>query len=106
MRVLAALSLLALAACNPQPATYSADVERNFMMACEGQGSSNELCACTWGKIATDIRPGDFAALERMPGPQREEHPLTRQINGFVEACAVTLTPDVDPNAEGVAPAP
>ena len=107
MRLLASLSLLALAACNPQPATYAADVERNFMMACEAQGSSNELCGCTWSKVEEGIRPGDFAALERMPGPQRESHPLTAQINGYVEACAVDLAPPpTDPTVEDTVPEP
>lgn len=106
MRLLASLSLLALAACTPQPATYAADVERNFMMACEAQGSSSELCGCTWDRVETEIRPGDFASLERMPGPQREAHPLTAQINGYVEACAVDLAPQPDPAAEDIVPEP
>ncbi|MEZ5956673.1 MAG: hypothetical protein R3C27_05610 [Hyphomonadaceae bacterium] len=106
MRLLASLSLLVLAACNPQPATYAPDVARNFLMACEAQGSSSELCSCTWDRIEADIPPGDFAALERMPGPQREAHPLTAQINGYVEACAVNLAPQPDPNAEDIVPEP
>ena len=106
MRLLASLSLLALAACNPQPATYAADVERNFMMACEAQGSSNALCGCTWDRVEAEIRPGDFAALERMPSAQRESHPLTAQINGYVEACAVDLAPAPDPTAEDIVPEP
>lgn len=106
MRLLAIVSLLALAACNPQPATYAPDVERNFMMACEAQGSSNALCGCTWNRIESEISPGDFAALERMPGPQRESHPLTAQINGYVEACAVTVTPPVEPAADDPVPEP
>lgn len=104
MRLLATLSLFALAACNAQPAAYGPDVERNFMMACEAQGSSNALCGCTWDRIEADISPGDFAALERLPGPQRESHPLTAQINGYVEACAVSLEPPVE--AEDVVPEP
>lgn len=103
--VLASLSLLALAACNPQPQTYGPDVQRNFMTACEAQGSTNALCACTWDKIATEISPNDFSALERMPGPQRESHPLTAQINGYVEACNVSLAPP-EPTTEEPVPEP
>lgn len=107
MRLLASLSLLALAACNPQPATFGPEVERNFMMACElQQGSSQALCSCTWDKIEAEISPNDFAALERLPGPQRETHPLTTQINGYVEACAVSITPPVEPSAEEPVPEP
>jgi len=106
MRVLASLGLLALAACNPQPAAYPPDFERNFVMACEAQGSSNALCGCTWERIEANISPSDFQALERMPGPQRESHPLTAQINGYVEACAVNLAPPVEPAAEDPMPEP
>lgn len=106
MRLLACLSLLALAACNPQPAAYAPDTERNFMMACEAQGSPNALCGCTWERIEANITPGDFASLERMPGPQRESHPLTAQINGYVEACAVSIAPQPDPTVEETVPEP
>jgi hypothetical protein len=41
-----------------------------------------------------------------MPGPQRESHPLTAQINGYVEACAVDLAPPVEPAAEDPVPEP
>ncbi|MGQ0532625.1 MAG: hypothetical protein ACT4OF_08040 [Caulobacteraceae bacterium] len=105
MRSFAILGLLALAACNPQPASYPLDYERNFTMACEAQGSSNALCSCVWDRIEADISPGDFAALERLPGPEREAHPLTAQINGYVEACNVTLTAP-PPAAEEPVPAP
>ncbi|MBK8545599.1 MAG: hypothetical protein IPL62_19965 [Caulobacteraceae bacterium] len=106
MRIGFVVFVLALAACNPQPATFGPDVERNFMMACEGQGSSNALCSCTWDKIAENVTPGDFAALERMPGPQRESHPLTAQINGYVETCNAGLTPQVEPTGEEPVPEP
>jgi hypothetical protein len=106
MRLVAALSLLALAACNPQPASYPPDFERNFMTACEAQGSSNALCSCTWDRIEAEVSPSDFAALERMPGPQREAHPLTARINGYVEACNVTLAPPLAPGVEDTVPAP
>lgn len=106
MRLLALVSLLALGACNPQPATYAPDVERNFRTACEAQGSSVALCGCTWGKIAAEVAPGDFAALERMPGPQRETHPLTAQINGYVETCNAQLAPQIEPGADEPVPEP
>jgi hypothetical protein len=106
MRLLALGSLLALAACNPPPATYPADTVRNFAMACEAQGSSRELCGCVWERIETNVPPGDFAALERLPGPEREIHPLTTQINGYVEACNVTLSPPESPGSEEQVPAP
>ncbi|MBX3429350.1 MAG: hypothetical protein KF779_07200 [Hyphomonadaceae bacterium] len=106
MRIGFLVVVLALAACNPQPATYAPDVERNFMMACEAQGSSAALCGCTWGRIAAEVKPGDFAALERLPGPQREDHPLTRQINGYVEACNASLTPQIEPGGDEPVPEP
>ncbi len=106
MRFLAALSLLALAACNPEPASYPPDFERNFVTACEAQGSSNALCGCTWDRIEAEISPSDFSALERMPGPQRDAHPLTTRINGYVEACNVALAPLPAPGAEEAVPAP
>jgi hypothetical protein len=106
MRVGFVVFALALGACNPQPAAFTPDVERNFMMACVGQGSSNALCSCTWDKIEANISPGDFAALERMPGPQRESHPLTAQIAGFVETCNVSLTRQVEPAPDDPVPEP
>ncbi|MEZ5960986.1 MAG: hypothetical protein R3C30_11255 [Hyphomonadaceae bacterium] len=107
MRLLAIGSLLALAACNPGPAAYAPGVEHNFMTACEAQqGSSVALCGCTWEKIEAEISPNDFAALERLPQQQRETHPLTTQINGYVEACAISLTPPVEPAADDPVPEP
>jgi hypothetical protein len=106
MRLVALVSLLALAACKPQPATYAPDVARNFAMACEAQGSTTALCDCVWDRIEADVPPGDFAALERLPGPEREAHPLTAQINGYVEACNVNLEPPVTPTGEEPVPAP
>lgn len=105
MRLPAALCILALAACNPQPAAYTPDVERNFVTACEAQGSSSELCACAWERIEAEISPGDLAALERMPGPQREAHPLSAQINGYVEVCNASLAPQL-PGADEQVPPP
>lgn len=106
MRWLVLFPLLALAACNPQPATYPADYERNFMTACERQGAANALCACTWDQIETGISPGDFAALERLPQRQREAHPLTTQINGYVEACNANLAPAPASGDDDVPPPP
>lgn len=106
MRLLATISLLALAACTQQPAAYTPDVERNFLVSCEAQGASAALCSCTWDRIEADISPSDFAALERLPGPQREDHPLTAQINGYVEACNAGLAPQIEPATDGTVPAP
>lgn len=105
-RSLRFVSLLVLAACNPQPASYPPDYERNFMTACEAQGSASPLCACTWDRIESEIRPGDFAALERLPNPQRDDHPLMAQIRGYREACSVSLTPQSEPSAEELVPEP
>ena len=67
---------------------------------------TNALCSCTWDKIEAEIPPGDFAALEHMPGPRREADPLTAQINGYVETCNASLAPQVEPGAEEVVPEP
>ncbi|ANP45173.1 hypothetical protein [Candidatus Viadribacter manganicus] len=106
MRIVVALTALVLAACTQQPVAYTPDVERNFMTACEIQGASNALCGCTWDRIEADIPPDDFAALERLPGPQREDHPMTAQINGYVEACNASLATESAPSAEDPVPAP
>ncbi len=106
-RGLLLISMLVLvAACNPQPAAFTPDVERNFKVACETQGAPSALCSCTWDRIAASISPSDFAALERLPGPQREEHPLTLQINGYVEACNASLASETAPAPEDPVPAP
>jgi hypothetical protein len=44
--------------------------------------------------------------LERLPGPEREAHALTAQINGYVEACNVSLAPPAAPGGEEQVPAP
>lgn len=107
MRLGALVLVLALAACTPQPATYGPDVERNFMTACVAQGASSAaLCSCTWDKIEAGIPPGDFTALERLPGPQRETHPLSAQIAGYVEACSASLAPEVVPAENEPVPEP
>ncbi len=106
MRIVLALVALALGACTQQPTAYTPDVERNFMMACGTQGASDALCGCTWDRIETDISPNDFAALERLPGPQREDHPLTAQINGYVESCNASLASETGPSEDDPVPAP
>lgn len=106
MRIVLALVALALGACTPQPTAYTPDVARNFMVACETQGASNALCSCTWDRIEASISPNDFAALERLPGPQREDHPLTTQINGYVESCNASLASETAPTADDPVPAP
>ncbi len=100
------LVALALGACTQQPVAYGPDVERNFMTACENQGSPNALCSCTWDKIEANITPGDFAALESMPGPQREAHPLTAQISGYVADCNASLMPHIEPAEDDPVPGP
>jgi hypothetical protein len=94
-RWLLLVPMLALAACNPQPASYTPEVERNFTAAClaRAASSSSEVCGCVWDRIETEISPSDFAALERLPAANREAHPLTAQINGYIEACNVEVTP-------------
>jgi hypothetical protein len=106
MRLGFVFAAFALAACTPQPAAYAPDVERNFVTACEAQGSAGALCTCVWDRIETEIPPGDFTALERLPGPQRDAHPLTAQIAGYVEACNAGLAPQVEPGADAVVPEP
>jgi hypothetical protein len=91
MRSVAVLAFVALAACSRAPETYPPDFERNFITACEAQGSTAELCRCSWERITAEIRPSDFAALERLPGPERETHPLMARINGFMMACQAQL---------------
>lgn len=98
MRSLMLIAAMAgLAACGPQqPQTYSADYERNFMTSCEAQGSSSALCGCTWDRIEAEVSPADFNALERLPGPEREAHPLSARIEQYVMACAAQLAPAPD----------
>lgn len=76
-----------------------------FVNSCTAQGSSDELCGCIWDRVEADIPPNDFAALELLPGPEREAHPLMAQIRGYREACSVSLAPPV-PVAEEPVPAP
>ncbi|MBL8537780.1 MAG: hypothetical protein JNM59_10300 [Hyphomonadaceae bacterium] len=101
MRSLRALAVfLALAACAPPPPTaYAPGVEQNFMRACEAQSTVPGLCACTWDRIEAGIAPADFAALEALPGPERQAHPLTQQIEGYALACGADLDGEVEPAA-------
>ncbi len=90
------VALLA-AACSPPARTYGPEVEVNFMRACEDRSEVTGLCACIWERIEAEVSPNDFVALERMPGPAREAHPLTEQINGYATACHARLAPPVEP---------
>lgn len=107
-RWLLLVPMLALTACNPQPASYPPEYERNFMAACEARAasSSDEVCGCVWDRIEAEISPSDFAAFERLPAATREAHPLTAQINGYIEACNVEITPPATISPGDVAPAP
>lgn len=90
-------ALFLLAACGqPQSTGYPAEYEFNFMRACQAAGSSNAICACVWGRIASEISPGDFEALEDLPQAEREVHPMTAQIQGYRTSC-VAETPSETP---------
>lgn len=79
---------LGLAACAPPaPATYSPQVEANFLRACQSRNAPESYCSCVWEKVEAQISPRDFEALERMPAAQREASPVTRQIAGFAMEC-------------------
>jgi hypothetical protein len=96
--VLAAAALLTLAACGQQQqAGYPPGYELNFMRACEPQSGIAGQCACVWDKIEAEVPAEEFAALDRMPGPQREAHPLMQQINGYAVACANQLQGEQTP---------
>lgn len=88
--VLAAVA--ALAACSPPARTFAPASEQEFMQACEQGSPAPGLCACTWEKITAEVDPNDFAALERLPGPQRDAHPIMTQILGMRQACLASLT--------------
>ena len=93
MRTLLALAAV-LAACSPPaPARYPAQYEAGFMRGCEGQNPVPGVCACIWERIEAEIAPDAFAALERLPAPQREAHPLMQQINGYAAVCHSALAP-------------
>lgn len=97
MRVAMALAALVLAGCGQAAREYPADFEFNFMRACQAQGAAAALCTCAWDRIEANVPPAEFSALEALPGPQREAHPLTAQINGYVLACAGDLSTEPAP---------
>lgn len=80
-------AILALSACGPAQTAFPPGVEQNFMLSCGRSGGAAALCACTWDKIEAEISPSDFIALERLPGPERENHAITRQIADMAAAC-------------------
>lgn len=93
MRLILAVFALVLAGCSPPPAaTYPPTTQANFMRACEAQSTVPGLCGCVWGKIAADVPPADFSALEQLPGPQREASPLKQQIDGYALTCGTELS--------------
>jgi hypothetical protein len=92
MRLAAILLILALAACGQREAGFAPGTEMNFMRACEARSETPGLCGCIWDRIEAEVPPDDFNALERLPGPEREAHPLTEQINGYAFACVSELT--------------
>lgn len=98
MRGLIVIAALALVSCAPPtPAGYPPGVEQNFMRACEAQSAVAGLCACTWDRIEAVVAPADFAALERLPGPERAAHPLAQQIEGYALACAAQIGDETAP---------
>jgi hypothetical protein len=92
MRFALVIVALALGACGQRQEAYPPGVEMNFRRACEARSSTPGLCDCVWEKIKTDVRPADFLALESLPGPEREGHRLTAQINQYAFACASELS--------------
>jgi len=100
LRLIAGATALALAGCTPPaptPAGYPPQYEVSFMRGCEGQNPAPGVCACIWDRIEAEVPPSDFAALDRMPGPQREAHPLMDQINGYALACRTAREPAAEP---------
>lgn len=93
MRLAILIAAVALSACGQREdaKAYPPGYEIQFMQGCESQSDSRALCACIWDKIEAEVPAADFAALDRMPGPQREAHPLMTQINNYSFACAAQL---------------
>jgi hypothetical protein len=90
MRLVLALAVFALAACSPPSTGFRPGVEMTFMRACEAQPNVPDgVCACTWERVEAEVDPNDFDALEQLPGPQRDAHPIMRQIQGYSTACAL-----------------
>lgn len=92
--VLVGVTLIAAAvlylAAEPARATYSSDVEGNFIAECQSQGSSGALCQCTWDKIESEVPAADFYELERWPDTPGA-HRARVQINGYLEACRASV---------------
>ena len=101
MRLEIAFALLVLAACSPPTAqtAFAPGVEQNFMRACEAQSTVPGLCGCTWDRIEAGISPSDFAAVEALPGLERQGHPLTAQIESYALACGADVATDDEPSA-------
>lgn len=97
MRVLPGLCLIVLAACGRPEARYPPQVEINFMSACQTQGSTQQRCACIWDRIEANIDPNSFVALEQLPGPEREAHPLMQQIHQYRRECPNSPADGVEP---------
>jgi hypothetical protein len=92
MRFALVIVALALSACGQRQEAYPPGVEMNFRRACEARSTTPGLCDCVWEKIKAEVPPSDFLALEQLPGPEREAHALTAQINQYAYACASELT--------------
>lgn len=93
MRIaLGLLAALALAACNQQSRAYPPEYEMNFMRTCEPRSDTPGQCACIWDRIEENVPADEFAALDQLPGPQRDAHPLMQQITGYSLACRAELT--------------
>lgn len=98
MRVLPGLCIaILLAACGRPEVTYPPQYETNFMNACQTQGSTQARCACIWDRIEANIDPDSFAALEQLPGPEREAHPLMQQIQQYTRECPSAPAGGVEP---------
>lgn len=95
------LALVLLAGCGQQQAkTYPPQFELNFMRACEAQRPAQNVCSCTWERIAREIPVDDFMAFERLNPSEQASHPLYTEIQRFALECrAETGPPDEDPPA-------
>lgn len=101
--LIAAVVLYVIA--EPARATYSSDVEGNFVAECQSQGSSAALCRCTWDKIESEVRAADFYELERWPDAPAA-HRARVQINGYLEACRASVEGPETQAEQGVRIAP
>jgi hypothetical protein len=81
------VALVALAGCGSGTGAYPPHYEANFMRGCQARGAPAEFCACVWDKIEAEVPARDFAALDRMPAGERSNHPLTRQMAEYSQAC-------------------